>query len=99
MIEKKNFLMTSLDIAKYTKKLHKNILRDIREEITKWSLPYDTHFIETFYVRKTNEARPMYNITREGVIILIHRYQTKGSVAVNKLKNIILNTEKENKNV
>lgn len=41
----------------------------------------------------------MYNITRKGVIILIHRYQTKGSVAVNKLKNIILNKEKENKNV
>ena len=96
---KENFLITSRDIANYTGKRHSSVLRDIRSEIEKWNLSRNVHFIETFYVDKTNEARPMYNITREGIIILIHRYQTKGSVAVNKLKNIILNKEKENKNV
>ena len=93
------FLLTSRDIASYTSKGHSDVLRDIRAEIEKWNLSRNVHFIETFYVSKSNEARPMYNITRKGVIILIHRYQTKGSVAVNKLKNIILNKEKENKNV
>ena len=80
------FLLTFRDIASYTGKRHSDVLRDIRTEIEKWNLPRNVHFIETFYICKSNEARPMYNITRDGVIILIHRYQTKGSVAVNKLK-------------
>ena len=38
--------MTSIELSRITKKRHYNILRDIREEIIKHSLPEDSEILE-----------------------------------------------------
>ena len=70
-------IMTSLEIAELTRKEHNKILRDIRDEIEKLekqSIRAETIFGLGEYLDKNNQKRPMYNLTKEGVLQLAARY-------------------------
>ena len=75
-IEAKNTL-TSLEVAEVTGKAHDKILRDIRDEIEKLEkqgIRAETIFGLGEYLDKNNQKRPMYNLTKEGVLQLAARY-------------------------
>lgn len=72
-----NDRMTSLEIAEVTGKLHKNILVDIRDEVEKLEkqgINSELIFQPGEYKDKNNQSRPMYNLTKEGVLQLAARY-------------------------
>ena len=72
-----NDRMTSLEIAELTGKEHNKILRDIRDEIEKLEkqgIRAETIFGLGEYLDKNNQSRPMYNLTKEGVLQLAARY-------------------------
>lgn len=72
-----NDTMTSLEIAELTGKEHNKILRDIRDEIEKLEkqgIRAETIFGLGEYLDKNNQSRPMYNLTKEGVLQLAARY-------------------------
>ena len=70
-------IMTSLEIAELTRKEHNKLLRDIRDEIEKLEkqgIRAETIFGLGEYLDKNNQKRPMYNLTKEGVLQLAARY-------------------------
>lgn len=69
--------MTSIEVAEITSKRHADVIRDIRDEIEK--LTSQGIFTERIfalgeYIDKNNQRRPMYVLTREGVLQLAARY-------------------------
>lgn len=69
--------MTSIEVAELTGKEHKNILADIRDESKKLEIQgirAELIFQPGEYLDKNNQARPMYNLTKEGVLQLAARY-------------------------
>ena len=75
-IEAKNTL-TSLEVAEIAGKEHKSILRDIRDEIEKLEnkgIRAEHIFVPGEYFDKNNQKRPMYSLTKEGVLQLAARY-------------------------
>ena len=67
--------MTSIEVAELTNKRHDNIIRDIKDEISK--LGQDRGqliFEEIEYLDNRNRKQPMYNITLDGVLQLGARY-------------------------
>lgn len=69
--------MTSIEVAELTGKEHKNILADIRDESKKLEIQgirAELIFQPGEYLDKNNQARPMYNLTEEGVLQLAARY-------------------------
>lgn len=69
--------MTSLEVAELTGKRHDQILRDVRDEVEKLQnqgIIADHIFVEGEYQDKNNQSRPMYILTREGVLQLAARY-------------------------
>lgn len=70
-------IMTSLEISEITGKRHDQILRDIRDEIEKLEkqgIGAKHIFVLGEYLDKNNQKRPMYNLTKEGVLQLAARY-------------------------
>ena len=67
--------MTSLEVAELTNKDHKNILADIRDEISKLGEERGRLIFEPAeYLDKQGKPRIMYNITLNGVLQLGARY-------------------------
>lgn len=69
--------MTSLEVAELTGKRHDQILRDVRDEVEKLQnqgIIADHIFVEGEYQDKNNQSRPMYILTKEGVLQLAARY-------------------------
>jgi prophage antirepressor len=69
--------MTSLEIVELTGKEHKNILADIRDELEKLvnkGIRAELIFQPGYYLDKNNQQRPMYTLTKEGVLQLAARY-------------------------
>lgn len=64
--------MTSLQIAEVTGKMHKHILRDIKNLIDKGAS--ETNFGLTSYSDKQGKSQPMYNLTPKGCLILASGY-------------------------
>jgi len=70
-------IMTSLEISEITGKRHDQILRDIRDEIEKLEkqgIGAKHIFVLGEYLDKNNQKRPMYSLTKEGVLQLAARY-------------------------
>jgi phage regulatory protein, rha family len=70
-------IMTSLEISEITGKRHNQILRDIRDEIEKLEkqgIGAEHIFVLGEYLDKNNQKRPMYSLTKEGVLQLAARY-------------------------
>ena len=69
--------MTSREIAEITGKEHKNILADIRDEVEKLEnkgIRAELIFQLGEYKDRNNQSRPMYILTKEGVLQLAARY-------------------------
>ena len=67
--------MTSLEVAELTNKDHKNIIRDIKDEINKLGAERGKLIFEPAeYLDKQGKPRIMYNITLDGVLQLGARY-------------------------
>ena len=68
-------IVTSLEIAEIIGKEHKNILRDIRDEIKQiGDEKARLNFELIKYKDKSNREQPMYNITKVGALQLAARY-------------------------
>jgi len=61
---------TSLAIAEYFGKLHKHILRDIREAEVP-DLFRESNFGLTYYLDQQSKKQPMYHVTKDGFIFLV----------------------------
>lgn len=86
--------MTSIEVAELTGKEHKNILADIRDESKKLEIQgirAELIFQPGEYLDKNNQARPMYILSKEGVLQLAARYD---AVVRFKLIEKVTKTEK-----
>ena len=75
-IENKN-TMTSREVAEITGKEHKNVLRDIKDEIEKLEkqgIRAELIFELSEYTDNTGRKLPQYELTKEGVLQLAARY-------------------------
>ena len=69
--------MSSIQIAEIIGKLHKDVLRDIRDEAEKLAaggIDGERKFALSSYLSEQNKELPCYNLTREGVLQLAARY-------------------------
>ena len=64
--------MTSVEIAEVTGKMHKHVLRDIRNLLDQGV--NETNFGLVEYKDKKGETRPMYQLTPKGCLILASGY-------------------------
>lgn len=67
--------MSSLEIAELTGKRHDAILRDIRNLLSQGVNAHN--FVEVEYLDKKGEARPSFNLTKKGCLILASGYDAK----------------------
>ena len=86
--------ITSLYLAEYLNKRHDHVLRDIKIEKERW-LPIkdgiDQFFIESEYLSKCKQIRPMFKLTIEAVEIMLYKYRSRTlpvSVKSKKYKKI-----------
>ncbi len=76
-IENKNTL-TSLEVAEITGKEHKNILADIRDEISKLGEERGRLiFQQSYYTNLQNKQQPMFLLNYKGVLQLGARYNAE----------------------
>ena len=76
-IEAKNTL-TSLDVAEITGKEHKNILSDIRDEISKLGEERGRLiFQQSYYTNLQNKQQPLFILNYKGVLQLGARYNAE----------------------
>lgn len=66
--------ITSLEIAEVTEKLHKSVMRDIRNESEKLGELSEGLFTESTYTDKQNQQRPCYTLTKRGAMQLALKY-------------------------
>lgn len=67
--------MTSLEIADIVNKEHKNVMRDIRDEISKLGIEKGQLIFEpSSYINSQNKEQPMFLLTLDGVLQLGARY-------------------------
>lgn len=85
---------TSLEIAEVTGKLHKSVMRDIRNEIKNLGELAEGLFTESTYTDKQNQQRPCYVLSQEGVYTLAStmRGKSKGAL-LNHLKSVGYDSE------
>ena len=77
MVEKRIDTVTSLDLSRITGKRHKDVMRDIRQEIERTDLEcpdISKHFILSTRIDCWNRVQPVYILDRMGVLWLIGRY-------------------------
>lgn len=67
-------IVTSLKVAEDFGKLHKHVLRDIAEIVDNCPKEFgQTNFELSFYFSVQNKSLPMYNLTRDGFMLLAMR--------------------------
>ena len=69
--------MTSIQVAEIIGKQHKDVLRDIRDELEKLEaggIAGERKFASSSYTSEQNKELPCYLLTREGVLQLAARY-------------------------
>ena len=70
----KPLTMSSLEIADYTGKEHKNVMRDIREMLEQLG---QLSFEPSYYINSQNREMPMYELDEEHSIALVSGYDVK----------------------
>lgn len=78
------YYATSLNIARYTRKSHGNVVRDIEKLLIKLinRIKFDSvdYFVESTYTDTKGEKRKMYLLTRMGTAWLLNRYSGDSAV-------------------
>ena len=73
-----NKTMTSLEIAEITGKKHRNILSDIRDEISKLGVERGRLiFQQSYYTNLQNKQQPMFELNLDGIMQLGARYNAE----------------------
>ena len=68
-------VVSSLRLAEHFGKVHKNVIRDIRNVLTSVSDDFNRlNFELVEYIDEKGETRPMYNLTRDGFTIVAMSY-------------------------
>ena len=96
-LSNKEKIFTSFDVVKETGKLHKHVMRDVRDEIKnlgKYDIEGETIFGLSYYTNSQNKNLPMYVFGIEGALQLSARYNAK---LRNKLVKFYLNKIMEEK--
>lgn len=76
-------ITTSETIAKVFGKLHKNVLRDIREILEAGDDEFNRlNFELVEFIDKKGEKRPMFEMTKDGFLLLVMGYKTKKAMAI-----------------
>lgn len=70
-LEKMNQTMSSLEIAQITGKMHKEVMRDIRNIESQLG---ERRFALTSYTDKSNRESPMYELTKKQCLLVISGY-------------------------
>lgn len=93
--------MTSLDLAELTGKEHKNVMRDIRNEIEElgseigWLI-----FEQSSYMNSQNKKQPCYEFGKEGAMQLALKYDAKVRYKViKKIEELESSTPKPTENI
>ena len=66
--------ITSLEVAELTGKQHAHIMRDIRNILSQIDEINQSNFGLVYYTDAKGEARPMFNLTKEGCLCLVSGY-------------------------
>jgi len=69
-----NQIFTSRDIAEWTGKMHKNVLRDIEDEMHKLGEIGELIFEPTYYVDNCNRKQHQFSLSKDGVMQIAARY-------------------------
>lgn len=74
---------TSEIVAKVFGKQHKNVLRDLREIFETGDEEFNRlNFELVEYIDKKGEKRPMFEMTKDGFMLLVMGYKTKKAMAI-----------------
>lgn len=74
---------TSLKVAEYFEKEHRNVLRDIRETIAKCSKSFNRlNFEQADYTDSKGEVCPMYLLSRDGFMMLAMSYTSPRAMRI-----------------
>lgn len=74
---------TSETVAKVFGKQHKNVLRDIREILEAGDDEFNRlNFELVEYIDKKGEKRPIFEMTKDGFMLLVMGYKTKKAMAI-----------------
>lgn len=74
---------TSLKVAEYFRKQHKNVLKKIRGVISSCSNDFNQlNFEPVEYIDEKGQMRPMYNITKDGWIMLVMGFTGAQAAAI-----------------
>jgi len=78
-----NLKTTSLIVAEKFSKLHKNVLRDIDNLMEKMSNEFkQLNFELTDFIDKNGDSQRMYNLTKDGLVMLIMGYTGETAMAI-----------------
>ena len=81
--------ITSLDIAEWTGKEHKHVIRDIRKEMESLGEIGQTIFGQSSYLNSQNKPQPCFTMNRDGVMQLALKYDaTSRYKCILKLKEL-----------
>ncbi|MEA1972889.1 MAG: phage regulatory protein/antirepressor Ant [Candidatus Cloacimonadota bacterium] len=75
-----NIEMTSRDVAKYFRKKHNHVMRDIRNEIERSEMGSEkaqSFFGPSTYKDNNNRKRDQYQLTKKGILQITARYDAK----------------------
>ncbi|OOF53886.1 Rha family transcriptional regulator [Rodentibacter genomosp. 2] len=76
-------ITTSETVAKVFGKYHKHVMRDIREILEAGDDEFNrTNFGLVEYIDKKGEKRPMFEMTKDGFLLLVMGYKTKKAMAI-----------------
>lgn len=82
-IKDRKTVTTSETVAKVFNKKHKNVLRDIREILEAGDEEFNRlNFGLVEYIDKKGEKRPMFEMTKDGFMLLVMGYRTKKAMAI-----------------
>ena len=76
-------ITTSETVAKVFGKLHAHVMRDIREILESGDEEFNrSNFGLVEYIDKKGEKRPMFEMTKDGFMLLVMGYKTKKAMAI-----------------
>ncbi len=76
-------ITTSETVAKVFGKYHHHVIRDIREILEAGDDEFNrTNFGLVEYIDKKGEKRPMFEMTKDGFMLLVMGYKTKKAMAI-----------------
>lgn len=82
--DRKEQMITSLEVAGMVEKQHNELLKDIRryiEQLGEGNFPHTDFFTESTYVTEQNKLMPCFNVTKKGCEFIAHKMTgVKGAV-------------------